>query len=97
VVPPEMDGSAGNIEALERRIRALEERLRQEQESQSRREGQPGPLLGRLLTPEVRKHLRAAQRERLLAVRALVDGAIKRTEDTPPDQRSRRPESVRID
>lgn len=76
----------------ENRLRNLEERLH-ELEHQNRR---PRAMLERMLPPEARQHLRAAQRERLLAVRALIDAAIKRAEEAP-DERPRRPESVRID
>ena len=79
-------------ENLEERLRRLEEQLRELQEREARR---PHTLLEQMVPPEVRKHLRAAQRERLLAVRAWIDAAIKRTEDTT--ERPRRPESVRID
>ena len=84
-------------EALEERIRALEERLRKMQEVQGPGR-KPESVFDRLVPAEARRHLRAAQRERLLAVRAFVDAAIKRTEDRPADEgRPRRPESVRID
>jgi hypothetical protein len=46
-----------------------------------------------MVPSEVRAHLRASQREQLLALRAWLDVAIKRTE---PSKRPRRPESVRI-
>jgi hypothetical protein len=51
-------------------------------------------MFGRMVPPEVRAHLRASQRERLLALRAWLDVAIKRTEQA---ERPRRPESVRIE
>jgi hypothetical protein len=74
----------------------LAERLRQvEEEVEALRARQPGARMRRLLPPEVLQHLRAARREQLLAVRALVDAAIRRTEEEPT--RRRRPESVRID
>jgi hypothetical protein len=74
----------------------LTERLRQvEEELEALRARQPGALLRSMLPPEVRQHLRAAQREQLLAVRALIDAAIKRTEEEPV--RPRRRESVRIE
>lgn len=83
-------GASG--ETLEERLRQLEERLSELQEREARR---PRARLERMVPPEVRTHLRAAQRERLLAVRAWVDAAIKRTEEAP--ERPRRPESVTID
>ena len=89
-------GQTETEETLEERIRALEERLRKMQEGQGpgRR---PESLFDRLVPAEARRHLRAAQRERLLAARAFIDAAIKRTEDQPAGARPRRPESVRID
>lgn len=78
----------------EERVRLLEERLREMQERHAARH--PRALLERAIPPEARRHLRAAQRERLLAMRAVLDAAIKRTEDQPPE-RPKRAESVRID
>lgn len=78
---------------LEERLRLLEETLRKLEEQAARR---PSALLERMVPLEVRTHLRAAQRERLLALRALVDAAIKRTEEQPGERR-RRTESVHID
>jgi hypothetical protein len=81
----QIDGDAGY----------LAERLRQVEEAvEALLARQTGARMRRLLTPEVRQHLRAARREQLLAVRALVDAAIRRTEEEPT---RRRPESVRID
>lgn len=77
---------------LEERLREVESRLRELQEREARR---PRAMLERMVPPEVRAHLRAAQRERLLAARAWIDVAIKRTEEAP--DRPRRAESVRID
>ncbi|HZS89674.1 MAG TPA: hypothetical protein VFE42_19560 [Chloroflexota bacterium] len=76
--------------------RYLAERLRQvEEEIEALRAQRRGARLRSMLPPEVRQHLRAAQREQLLAVRALIDAAIKRTEEEPAPRR--RAESVRID
>jgi hypothetical protein len=47
-----------------------------------------------MVPSEVRAHLRASQREQLLALRAWLDVAIERTEQA---ERPRRPESVRIE
>lgn len=79
-------------EPMEERLRRLEAQLRELQEREAR---QPRSLLEQLVPPEVRTHLRAAQRERLLAARAWLDAAIKRTEEQP--ERPRRVESVRIE
>lgn len=84
--------SGAQGESLEERLRVMEERLREMQEREARR---PRALVGRMVPPEVRTHLRAAQRERLLAARAWIDVAIKRAEEAP--EHPRRAESVRID
>ncbi len=95
--PRPSESLSGSGAALEARVRELEEQLRQVREQQGRR---PDALLHSILPAETRRHLRAAQRERLLAVRSLVDAAIKRTEQEPKAEsaeRARRPESVRIE
>ena len=87
---------------MEERVRWLEERLRDLQERSERRpqamfersESRPRAVLERMVPSEVRAHLRASQREQLLALRAWLDAAIQRTE---PPERPRRPESVRIE
>jgi hypothetical protein len=87
---PETDPRT-NPANVEERLRLLEERLR---DLQDRYESRPQAMLRRMVPPEVRTHLRAAQRERLLALRAWLDVAITRTEQS---ERPRRPESVRIE
>jgi len=87
---PETDPRT-NPANVEERLRLLEERLRDLQDKSERR---PRAILERMVPPEVREHLRASQRERLLALRAWLDVAIKRTEQA---ERPRRPESVRIE
>jgi hypothetical protein len=90
---------------MEERVRQLEERLRDLQERYERRpqamrerieriESRPRAFLERVVPSEVRAHLRASQREQLLALRAWLDAAIQHTE---PSERPRRPESVRIE
>ena len=83
---------------MEDRVRQLEARLRELQERYERRpqamRDRPRALLERMVPSEVRAHLRASQREQLLALRAWLDAAIQRTE---PPERPRRPESVRIE
>lgn len=74
----------------------LNERLRQLEDEVKRLRDERKPF-ARFLPPEVRTHLRAAQRERLLAVRALVDVALKHTEEQPQSPRPRRSESLHID
>ena len=73
---------------VEERVRWLEERLRDLQERYERRpqalreriESRPRGLLERMVPQEVRAHLRASQREQLLALRAWLDVAIQRIE-----------------
>lgn len=48
-----------------------------------------------VLPGEFKTHIRAAQRERLLALRSLLDAAIERTEAKP--HRSRQPVDVEIE
>ena len=87
---------------MEERVRQLEARLRELQERYERRpqamreriESRPRGLLEPMVPQEVRAHLRASQREQLLALRAWLDVAIQHTE---PSERPRRPESVRIE
>jgi hypothetical protein len=87
---------------VEERLRRLEERLRDLQDMYERRpramlgriERRPRALLERMVPTEVRAHLRASQREQLLALRAWLDAAIQRTEQA---EHPRRPESVRIE
>jgi hypothetical protein len=81
---------------VEERVRRLEERLRDLQDRYERQPHaiRPQALLERMVPSEVRAHLRASQREQLLALRAWLDVAIKRTE---PSERPHRPESVRIE
>jgi len=98
--PRPSESLSGSGAALEARVRELEEQLRQVREQQGQQGHRPGGLLHSILPSETRRHLRAAQRERLLAVRSLVDAAIKRTEQEPKAEsaeRARRPESVRIE
>jgi len=78
-------------ETLEEKVRRLEDQVRDLHRQEA---FWPGSIMRRLLPAEARKHLRAAQRERLLAVRALIDEAIKRTEETP---HLRRTETLRIE
>jgi hypothetical protein len=95
----EPDTTPGATSAnMEDRVRQLEARLRELQERYERRpqamRDRPRALLERMVPSEVRAHLRASQREQLLALRAWLDAAIQRTE---PSERPRRPESVRIE
>jgi hypothetical protein len=48
------------------------------------------------LPKETRDHLRAARREQLLAVRSLIDAAIRRLEERPAAKPGRRSEEVDV-
>jgi hypothetical protein len=52
-------------------------------------------LFMELLPSEAREHLRAARKERLLAMRALVDSWIEKADKEPPKRRRR--ESITLD
>jgi hypothetical protein len=54
-----------------------------------------GRMFQDMFPEEVRTHMRAAQREQLLAVRALIDAAIERM-DAPPEARPARKSRVEI-
>ncbi|HZD56747.1 MAG TPA: hypothetical protein VE136_08500 [Anaerolineales bacterium] len=56
----------------------------------------PVPRL-RCLPKEVRQHLRASRRERLLAFRSLIDSAIEWLAEPEEDQKHRKTERVKID
>lgn len=78
---------------LHARIAELEQRLK----DMERREGERrrmGDLLGDLFPPEVRTHLKAAQREQLMAARSLLDRWIDRLE---PHETPRGRESITVD
>ncbi|MCL4544501.1 MAG: hypothetical protein M1118_07885 [Chloroflexi bacterium] len=64
------------LEELEQRLADLESELR----SRRRSRLNVGTVLREVMPPEVRAHLRAAQRERLLAVRAYLDRALARVD-----------------
>ena len=63
---------------MEQRVADLEAELRARQRPRIR----VGSMLREVLPPDVRTHMRAAQRERLLAVRAYLDRAIARFDTT---------------
>lgn len=83
----ETSGLAGRLAELEERLERLE-----------KRRGGAGVegLLRTLLPPEVRKHLRTAQKEQLLAARAFIDHWIERTEREASGTPRRR-ESIRVE
>ncbi|MDE3112047.1 MAG: hypothetical protein KGN00_01840 [Chloroflexota bacterium] len=73
----DMTGATGGLDA---RLAELESRLRE----MERREREAGPLrsfFNELFPSEVRDHLHAAQKEQLLAVRAMLDRMIEKTEE----------------
>lgn len=78
---------SGRLAALEERLTKLEKR---------RGETVVEPLLRALFPAEVRQHLRAAQKEQLLAARAFIDHWIERTERGAAE-RPRRRESIRVE
>lgn len=84
---------------MEARAQDAEARAR---DAEARAAGNPlealDAVLDMVLPAEARVHLRAARRERLLAVRALVDSWIERTDRAPtePKRRQRR-ESIPLD
>lgn len=66
---------------LDARIAELESRVRE----MERREHESGPLrsvLREIFPPEVREHMRAARKEQLLAMRAILDHWIERVDRT---------------
>lgn len=79
---------------LSGRLAALEERLTKLE----KRRGETGvePLLRTLFPAEVRQHLRAAQKEQLLAARAFIDHWIERAERGAAE-RPRRRGSIRVE
>lgn len=74
-----MADTRGTPEDLGARVAELDARLR-EVEGRERRTRKVRSLFRELMPPEVREHLRAAQREQLLAARSFIDHWIARTE-----------------
>jgi hypothetical protein len=81
-------------EAMAARLVELEQRLA-ELESNERYDGLLEPLM-RLFPPDARSHMRAARREQLLALRAILDRWIESLERAP-GERVRRRESISIE
>jgi len=75
------------IEQLERRMDEMEDRRTMSERSRS--------AMKNVVPPETRRHLRAAGREQLLAVRSLLDHWIGRLRDEPEKPEAR--ENIRID
>jgi len=70
---------------LEQRIADLERKI-----AELHGEGEPAGIFGMLdqiLPPESRRHMRAARKEQLLAVRTLLDRWIARLDDEKPAPR----------
>ena len=88
-----MVSEADRLQELEMRINALEREL-------SAREGGTldlGKMLGRLVPGDVRQHLRAAQRENMLAVRAYLDRMIDSVEQREEDSAGKQRRRVHVD
>ncbi len=77
---------------LETRVRELEEKLRA-MESESDRSMRN--VLNEIIPPDTRKHMRAAWREELLAVRSVLDHWIERQDENVSGAKRR--ESIRVD
>ena len=88
----------GRLAEMEARADEAEARAR---EAEAR--AMPGPVeametvMAMLLPAEVRGHLRAARKEQLLAVRAMVDTWIERVDRKPDEGRRRRRESISLE
>jgi hypothetical protein len=83
-----MQSTTTNLEA---KIAELEQRVRELEAEQD--EFGIVPMLRRIFPAETRKHMRAAQREQLLAFRSFIDRWIERSEEEPTARR----ETIRID
>jgi len=78
------------MEALERRLDSMEDRQSALEKSRE--------LMNAMVPPETRRHLRAAWRENLLAVRSLLDAWIDHFDDAPkPDRGNGGREDIPID
>ena len=81
---------------LEAKLAELEQRLAA---VEAREESEPTGLVGlwrELFPPQVRKHMRAARKEQLLAARAFLDHRIERLEKEPAESLPRR-ESIPLE
>ncbi len=74
-------------EGLHDRIAELEERLRQIE--RDRAGGRTGAWMRRFMPAEASNHFRAAGREQLLGMRALVDHWIRRLDEQPAGRSDR--------
>ena len=78
---------------LETRVRELEDRIK-ELEGEGDRFGIRS-LFDELFPSDARKHMRAARKEQLMAIRSLLDHWIAKTEETPAGTKRR--ESIAVD
>ena len=78
---------------LEARIAELEQRLKTMQAD--RETWGAGALLDALFPPDVRKHIRAARKEQLLAMRSFLDHWIEKQDAA--EARPRRRESISVE
>ncbi len=87
------NASAGADTDLATRLAALEERLAELEAEEyggfiARADYAIERMMGAVLPPEARGHMRAARKEQLLAARSFIDHWIERL-DRPPAERSR--------
>jgi len=83
-----LDEEPDRMEQLERRMERLEDRRGAMEKSRA--------AMNTIVPNETRRHMRAAGREQLLAVRSLLDHWIGRLRDEPEKPESGR-ENIRID
>jgi hypothetical protein len=83
-----LDNEPDRMEQLERRLERLEDRRGAMERSRA--------AMDTVVPSETRRHMRAAGREQLLAVRSLLDHWIGRLKDEPEKPESNR-ENIRID
>jgi hypothetical protein len=80
---------------LEQRIKELEARLREMDEDRLRIRGRA--LLDELFPPETRKHMRAAWKEELLALRSVLDHWIEKQDGGGSKTGTKRRESISVE
>ncbi len=90
-----MDDDRLNSDDRDRRIEELEERIGHLEDRRGAME-RSRTAMNSIIPGETRRHLRAAGREQLLAVRSLLDHWIGRLRDEPEKADSPR-ENIRID
>ena len=88
-----MTSEAEKLRELEERLSALE----QDRTGNGRRLADLRGFLERLVPVEVRRHLRTAQREQLLAARAYLDHVIERIDDEDASRERAAPRRVNVD